>query len=457
VRYEEAKKITFQENPSLQPATSIEVGDAPKFIGNRVQVKGWVQQLRRQGKEMTFLDLRDGTGVYGILQSFLGGVLSQSYEAVTLHKEAAVVLKGTLVKEDRAPGGVELQVDYWELIGASESKLENRFNQESKEDVLADQRHLVIRTRLTPMRILKLRSIITQCFRQHFFDKGFVEVTPPTIVQTQVEGGSTLFKFDYFGETAYLTQSSQLYLETCVPSLKKVFCVLPSYRAEQSRTRRHLAEYTHFEGEIGFITFDDLLEILEDMVVDVAERAVKQAGDLLKLVNPDFEPPKKPFLRLDYSDAIKYCNENNIYKDEKTKEHFKFGDDIPEGAERKMTDLIGKPIFLCHFPATLKPFYMQRCGPNDSLTESVDLLMPGIGEIIGASMRVWNLDKLLEGYKKEGIDPSPYYWYNDLRKFGSCPHGGWGLGLERYLCWILKQDHIRNVCLYPRHLGRAKP
>jgi len=220
-KYGEAKKITFQENKNLPAATQIEVGDAARFIGKRVLVKGWVQQLRRQGKEMTFIDLRDGTGVIGILQCLLAGVLGQTYEAVTLHREASVAVTGTLVKDDRAPSGVELQVDYWELVGSSDSEIENRFNKQSKEDVKADQRHLIIRSRPKPMRILKLRSIVTQCFRQHFFDKGFVEVTPPTIVQTQVEGGSTLFKFDYFGEPAYLTQSSQLYLETCVPSLKK--------------------------------------------------------------------------------------------------------------------------------------------------------------------------------------------------------------------------------------------
>lgn len=325
--------------------------------------------------------------------------------------------------------------------------------------------------------ILRMRSLAVQCFREHFFQKEFVEVTPPTLVQTQVEGGSTLFKFDYFGEPAYLTQSSQLYLETAVPALGKVFCVLPSFRAEKSRTRRHLAEYTHFEAELGFITYEDLLNILEDMVVDVAERLMKKAGPevlvcvlgsndstifligsvCVQSLNPSFEVPKKPFLRMDYTDAIKYCRENNIYKCEETKTHFEFGDDIPEGPERRMTDQIGRPIFLCRFPTSMKPFYMARCGEQGEFTESVDCLMPGVGEIIGGSMRAWDYQQLMDGYKHEGIDASPYYWYSDLRKYGSCPHGGWGLGIERYLCWILGQDHIRNVCLYPRHIGRCKP
>eukprot|EP00455_Lapot_gusevi_P021517 TRINITY_DN2255_c0_g1_i4.p1 TRINITY_DN2255_c0_g1~~TRINITY_DN2255_c0_g1_i4.p1 ORF type:complete len:233 (-),score=78.30 TRINITY_DN2255_c0_g1_i4:102-800(-) len=232
---------------------------------------------------------------------------------------------------------------------------------------------------------------------------------------------------------------------------------MPSFRAEKSRTRRHLSEYTHLEAEMAFLSFDDLLNLLEDMVVSVAERLVARAGDLLKSVNPDFVPPQKPFLRMNYADAIKFCNDNDIYKDEETKEHFVLGDDIPEMPERKMTDMIGRPIFLCRFPVHQKPFYMQRCPEDEGFTESVDLLMPGVGEIIGGSMRCWDYAKLKAAFQHEGLDDSTYYWYTDLRKIGSCPHGGFGLGVERYLCWILNQNHIRDVCLYPRYIGRCHP
>ena len=351
---------------------------------------------------------------------------------------------------------MELPADYWQLVGPSDGDIENRINKDSNVEQLADQRHLVVR-QLDSVYILRLRSLIIQCFREHFFDKDFVEVTPPTLVQTQVEGGSTLFSLDYFGEPAFLTQSSQLYLETAIPSVGKVFCCLPSFRAEKSRTRRHLAEFTHFEGEAAFISYEDLLDLLEDMCVDVADRLVRRAGPLLKEVNPDFTPPTKPFLRMNYSDAIQYLVDHSIYKDEDTKTPFVFGDDIPEAPERRMTDMIGRPILLCRFPAHMKSFYMARCPEDETLTESVDLLMPGVGEIIGGSMRLFDLDKLMEGYKREGIDPQPYYWYNDLRRFGTCPHGGWGLGIERYLCWILNRNHIRDVTLYPRHIGRCKP
>jgi asparaginyl-tRNA synthetase len=272
-----------------------------------------------------------------------------------------------------------------------------------------------------------------------------------------VEGGSTLFPLQYFDEKAYMTQSSQLYLETAVPVLGKVFCCMPSYRAEKSRTRRHLSEYTHFEGELGFTTYVELLDLLEAMVVTVAEQTLGSHKDMLLHVHPKFAVPKRPFNRMNYADAVKYCNDNQIYKDEEKKTPFEFGDDIPEGPERKMTDQIGVPIFLCRFPTAMKPFYVKKDPKDDRVTESVDLLMPGVGEIIGGSMRSTSYDQLVAGFKKEGIDPKPYYWYADTRKFGASGTGGWGLGLERYLCWMLGLDHIRSVCLYPRHVGRAKP
>jgi asparaginyl-tRNA synthetase len=233
---------------------------------------------------------------------------------------------------------------------------------------------------------------------------------------------------------------------------------MPSYRAEESHTRRHLAEYTHIEGEMPFIKFEDLLDFVEDMVVDVSKRVQAQHGDLLGFLNPDFKLPEKPFVRMTHADAIRYCNEHQIYKDEEKKLTFQEGEDISEAPERAMTDRIGRPILLTKFPAAIKAFYMARDKERQDWTESVDLLMPSVGEIVGGSMREWQYDRLIQGFKKHGINNlDPYYWYTDLRKYGTCPHGGFGLGLERFLCWMLSIDHIRDVCLYPRMHGRCRP
>lgn len=272
-----------------------------------------------------------------------------------------------------------------------------------------------------------------------------------------MEGGATLFKFDYYGEQAFLTQSSQLYLETVLPSMGDVYCIEKSFRAEKSLTRRHLSEYTHVEGELDFITFDDLLAHLEHVMCRVLEITMSDPviARYISELNPDFKMPERPFKRMKYSDAIQWLVEHDI-PNEDGQPH-KFGDDIAEAAERRMTDIINRPIFLTHFPVEIKAFYMQKDPEDPRVTESVDCLMPGVGEIIGGSMRMDDYDELMAAYKREGIPADPYYWYTDQRRYGTSPHGGYGLGLERFLAWLCKQHTVRDCCMYPRYMGRCRP
>ncbi|KAJ2781823.1 asparagine--tRNA ligase [Coemansia javaensis] len=459
-KLEESKQIRLEQDPALAAAKEIRIQDATAHRGARVRVSGWVSRLRTQGRDMMFVVLRDGTGH---LQCILSGRLCHTYDALTLEPEAAVALYG-VVREvpagKTAPGGHELVVDYWEVVGAAPGGSEafgNRLNAETDPSLLYQQRHLVIRGD-TASAVLKVRARVMRAFREHFDSVSYVEVTPPCMVQTQVEGGSTLFAFNYYGEEAYLTQSSQLYLETCLPSLGAVYTMAESYRAEKSNTRRHLSEYTHCEAEVPFITFEDLLNIIERMVKDVVARvwAEPETRAMIEQLNPGFAPCDEPFLRMRYEEAIKWLNDAGIKRAEDGKD-FEFGDDIPEAPERKMTDTIGRPILLTHFPGPIKAFYMPATKDDPRVTESVDLLMPNVGEIVGGSMRIWDHDDLAAAYAREGLDPAPYYWYLDQRKYGSCPHGGFGLGIERFLAWLTNRHSVRDCCLYPRFVGRCQP
>lgn len=459
-KLEAAKAIAIVEDVSLPVAGKIKVRDAERSRGIRVKLSGWIHRLRSQ-KDLIFLVIRDGTGY---IQCVLSGHLAQTYDAITLTLESTITVYGTistLPEGKTAPGDHELIVDYFHMIHRApggEDAITNKVTGDSEPTLQYDLRHLVIRGE-TASAVLKVRAGVLKAFRQTFEDMGMTEVTPPCMVQTQVEGGSTLFSFDYYGEQAYLTQSSQLYLETCLPALGDVFCVQESFRAEKAHTRRHLSEYTHVEAELGFLDFEEFLLHLEELICSTIDKLLQNAvvAPLIRQLNPDFEPPSRPFLRMSYKEAIKYVNEHGILTNHEPPRHHVFGDDIAEAAERKMTDEIGKPIFLTHFPANIKAFYMKKAPGNDSCTESVDVLMPNVGEITGGSMRISDIDELLAGYKREGISPDPYYWYTDQRRYGTCEHGGYGIGLERFLAWLTRRYNVRDCSLYPRYTGRCRP
>ncbi|KAL0257711.1 hypothetical protein SLS55_006874 [Diplodia seriata] len=468
---EEAKKIVIEEDTSLPQAVKIKLDETGGHIklrsgqdaenkGTRVKVLGRVHRERKQ-KDVLFITLRDG---YGFMQVVIAGKLAKTYDALTLTRETSMEIYGEMYEVPagaHAPLNRELHADFYKIpqewkAAGGEDAITNRVQAKAEHSTLLDLRHLTLRGEVASS-VMLVRDAIEYAFHTAYKECRIRKVSPPALVQTQVEGGATLFKFDYYGQDAFLTQSSQLYLETVLPSMGDVYCIEKSFRAEKSLTRRHLSEYTHIEAELDFITFDDLLTHLEHIICRVLELTMADPiiAGYIKNLNPDFKMPERPFMRMKYADAIQWLVEHEIPNEEG--EPHKFGDDIAEAAERRMTDIINKPIFLTHFPVEIKAFYMQKDKEDPRVTESVDCLMPGVGEIVGGSMRLDDYEALMAAFKRESLNPDPYYWYTDQRKYGSSPHGGYGLGLERFLAWLCKQHTVRDCCLYPRYMGRCTP
>lgn len=478
---EEAKKITITQSANLPKPMTIKLWEKdPKVLtlgsgtrkpqgeedvdyksegrGTRIRVAGRVHRERKQ-KDVVFITLRDG---YGFLQCVFTGRLAKTFDILTITRETSMWVYGELWEVPpgaQAPDDRELHVDYFEVLSKApggEEAITNKVQEKGDAQHLLDQRHLVLRGEKAS-EVMAVRGAVTRAFQRTYEELRITAVSPPALVQTQVEGGATLFSFNYYGEAAYLTQSSQLYLETCLPAMGDVYCIEKSFRAEKSLTRRHLSEYTHVEAELDFITFDDLLVHLEHVMCRVIELILSDVriAAFVKKHNPSFEAPVRPFRRMRYAEAIDWLRERDI-KDDDGNDHV-FGTDIAEAAERRMTDIIDRPIFLTHFPVEIKSFYMSKDASDPRVTESVDCLMPGVGEIVGGSMRISDYEELMAAYKREKIDPAPYYWFTDQRQYGSSPHGGYGLGLERFLAWMCGLHTVRDACLYPRYMGRCKP
>ncbi|KAF4510425.1 hypothetical protein G6O67_002313 [Ophiocordyceps sinensis] len=467
---ETSKKIVLTEDASLPKAVKMTIADKGVALsdgadrkGSRVRVSGRIHRLRAQ-KQATFITLVDGGGhLQCVLQA---GDLTKTYDALTFAQGTSLTLYGEMREVpagQQAPDNRELHVDYYRVIGTSPGDDEAMTNKVSStqnqwDQQMLDNRHLVLRGD-NASALMKLRAHVEWAFALAYHDMKFVKVSPPALVQTQVEGGATLFTVPYYEEKAYLTQSSQLYLETVLPSLGNVYCIEKSFRAEKSLTRRHLSEYTHVEAELDFVDFEDLLVHLEEIICRVVDMVLDDAAmaTLLKELNPNFSRPLRPFMRIKYSDAIEWLNKQDPpILNEEGNPHV-FGDDIAEAAERRMTDAINRPIFLTHFPVEIKAFYMKKDPSDVRVTESVDCLMPGVGEIVGGSMRMEGYEELLAAYDRQGIPAKDYYWYTDQRKYGTSPHGGYGMGLERFLAWMAAQHTVRTTCLYPRYMGRCKP
>lgn len=421
------------------------------YVGQEITVESWVLRIRKQGKKLVFLSLFDGTGeVQATLkQSKLG---EEKFAPIRdVYRGASLKITGDLKEDTRAPQGYELHVTDFTILHPSDEKFEQEVTHESSTDIKLTKRHIVIRGPKSAS-ILRFQSHVLRYLRDYFYSKGMEEVFPPLIVEAQAEGGSELFEVQYFDREAYLTQSSQLYLEAAIFSLRDVFCILPSFRAEKSKTRRHLTEYRHVEAESAFMDFEELVEFIEGMIKYVVDQVREHDQDILDLWDRDLTPISTPFKRITYNDAIKLLKEKYDIS-------IPYGEDISDAPERQLIEHFGEPVVLHAFPKMMKPFYHKVDDKNPEMTKSADFLFPGCGELIGSGEREIDIESMLERMAKMNppVNPEEYYWYLDLRRYGSVRHSGFGMGLERFIIYLLGVEHIREITLFPRTVSRLSP
>ncbi len=413
-----------------------------------VSIRGWVYRIRSSGK-LTFLVLRDSTNIIQCVAKKEDFEEEKFKEFSSLTIESSLSISGMVSKDERAPTGYELRVTDFKIYQRNENF---PVSKDISEEFELDNRHLWIRSREFNA-ILKIRSTVFTAFREFLLKNGFYDVQPPLMVSTATEGGSTLFKVPFFGEDAYLTQSSQFYMETFIFSLEKVFTISPSFRAEKSRTWRHLTEYWHAEGEMAWTDNEGMMDVEEEMIHYIVKKVIEDNSEELKILKRDIDALKeslKPFTRMKYSELIEKSASYGM--------PLKYGDDLGADEERQIMSNFKTPVFITHFPTALKTFYHQPDPSNPEVILCHDLLAPeGYGEVIGGGERIWDLDLLLSRMKAAGLKEEEYYWYLDLRRYGSIPHAGFGLGLDRLCLWIMHLDKITNAIPYPRTIRRLKP
>jgi len=425
------------------------IEDAVKLPeGTEVELLGWVRNKRAHGG-LVFIDLRDRTGVIQVAVK-RGLVPESSFEkAEEIKQESAVKIRGVVRHDPRAPGGVEIQCRDLEVLGPSLDDFPIKKGVKVK--FILDNRHLHIRSPRVAA-IMKIRSTLMSSARSWLEEHGFIEVNCPSFITAAVEGGATLFKVDYFGREVYLTQSSQFYQEAAIYSLEKVYSLQPSFRAELSRTRRHLTEFWHLEAEMAYAELEDMMKVVEElfhaMVLGVYENNQRELEILGLKIDPDVAKP--PYPRVRYAEALEILQRKGF--------EIEWGDDFGADEERELSKEFEKPFFVTHWPKEAKAFYHLPDPREPSVCRNADLLTPGgYGEVVGGGQRIHDYEQLLERIREEGLNPEDYKWYLDLRKYGSVPHSGFGLGIERMLWWLLRLPHIRDACLFPRTPARVYP
>jgi asparaginyl-tRNA synthetase len=429
--------------------TTVRIKNLPEHVGEKVTVNGWLYNKRTAGK-LQFPIVRDGSG-YLQCVVFKKEVGEETWNAVDqVTQESTVRVSGTVRAEPRAAGGVELGVETFEVVSPTQDYPITP--KEHGTAFLMDIRHLWLRS-AKQHAVLRVRSEIEQACRDYFYNNDFVLIDSPILTPAACEGTSTLFETDYFGARAFLSQSGQLYLEPAAAAFGKVYCFGPTFRAEKSKTRRHLMEFWMIEPEVAFLEFEGLQNLAEDFVEYIVGRALDRCKEELKTLERDtskLENIRKPFPRITYRDAIELLKTRGV--------EAKFGDDFGGDEETLIANSFDRPVMISRYPVQIKAFYMQP-DPNDpSVVLGLDMIAPeGYGEIIGGSQRIHDHDLLLQRIKEHDLPIEAFQWYLDVRKYGSFPHSGFGMGIERCVAWVSGVPHLRETIPYPRMLNRIYP
>ena len=438
------------------PVTTIaEIG---KHEGQTVIIRGWLYNLRESGK-LLFPQFRDGSGIIqGVVPK--NAVPPEVFDAIkTLTQESSVIVEGKVRADKRAHGGYELDVASVQVVQrVPESSPYPITPKEHGTDFLMEHRHLWVRSQRQAA-ILRVRAEIIKAARDFFDERGFTLTDPPIITPAACEGTSTLFPVDYFDEQAFLTQSGQLYVEATAMALGKVYSFGPTFRAEKSKTRRHLTEFWMVEPEVAYAELDDVMELAEGLISFIVKRCLEKRRVDLQTIGRDIsklERVEAPFPRISYDDAVKNLQEGHAKGALESK--FEWGGDLGSPDETYLSAQFDKPVMVHRYPAKVKAFYMEPDPQRPELALCVDVLAPeGYGEIIGGSQRMASYELLLQRIHEHNLPEEAFKWYLDLRKFGSVPHGGFGMGIERAVAWICGLEHVRETIPFPRMLYRLYP
>jgi asparaginyl-tRNA synthetase len=410
----------------------------------KIKIRGWVYR-KREGKELIFLLVRDSTG---FIQCTIKKGSPAWSEAERLTIESSLMLEGTAKPDKRAPSGYEISTESISIIGLAELF---PITKDQSEQFIRDVRHLWLRSRQMNL-VMKIRADVLEFTRDFFKSQDFTEVSPPMFISAAVEGGSTLFGLKYFDQNLYLTQSSQLYLEILIYSLEKVYCIAPSFRAEKSRTIRHLTEYWHIEGEWPFADMHDLIRFEEELMAHICQQTADKCKKELEELGVDISKlasVKTPFPKMTYTEAVELLRKKGT--------KFQWGDDFGYEDEKTLADEFGKPFFIYDYPTAIKAFYCKTHRDRPEIAMSVDMLVPRIGEISTGGTREDDKEVLIKRIREMGLKEEDYGWYVDLRRYGTVPHVGFGLGLERLLAWMLDLENVIDAIPFPRTTRRFYP